>query len=505
MRASRFVVSLLFVALLARSSYGNVDMFYVDSTGHAIDAIFKGNVDPRFSGYVSSAMKCPRYPRFVFHGLSAFNFTLVSSENSTVTISDKDNSSFSAVVTLEPHLPFGVLAYGDCSSNSWGVKRLGVSYSPADPSSSKAQYDLVFNYNCSDGSSRFDLSVVLLVILAVVVLYFSSYKLRPIGFIVEILPPEFATVNIITVILWMCFFSLLMLALHYAGLYTEFILRVVYTLFGFLSMILVLEDFMISLISNPDNFVHKRVFWKIHWRTVVSAIISAIVSGFYLWTRNYILNDLIAITTAIAIVSYVEVRSFKFGFAFITIIFLFDLLWIITWRDMVSKKTSYLHAGRRVEAPFKLACSRWLSSPYSQCVRIDLGNIVVPAMLIRFLKYFDQTTGLSKKTNYFLVGVVAYIASMLIWLILVLFVPTSLPQMLITGPVLTIAIFAYSWHTKTFSSLLSSTHDQPIPKDQSQFNKSQVYQGDPAGKELGPEREKNQGQDEYFEYEKLNE
>lgn len=257
--------SLLLIAFacLITNVSANIDIFYIGNEGsnftHSI--VYKGVLDRKF---LPEEFKnyCPKNPIMVLEGQKDFTLGMVAAEEGSVEVQDitmgQPPKVVLARVDLHPHMPLNTTVVGDCpSANYWGKKMIQISYTSKNNSSPFSEdhnldmkanqtltYVIRYNYNCEKFTHKFDISHVILAVMALFTVFFSSRKRRPTGALGDHLIPEDLSIGGKEATLWFLAFSLAMVLVAYLDLYMDMFLRIFYTLIGFIAVLLVCEDLL---------------------------------------------------------------------------------------------------------------------------------------------------------------------------------------------------------------------------------------------------------------------
>lgn len=172
----------------------------------------------------------------------------------------------------------------------------------------------------------------------------------------------------------------------------------------------------------------------------------------------------------------------------------YDLLWIFYSKEYFGI-TSSTQTGSNVEVPFKLALARLAHSPYTSCSRINLGDIIIPAMMVRFMRLADRKRR-DKQTAYFWIAMVGYFLAMGSWAVWhALFLKVHPPFIFIT-PFMFVPLFLYSavsadlhgmwqWTYEKRRIALPASNEPGDPRNESdRLNDSSFEQADQQYAEL---------------------
>ena len=191
---------------------------------------------------------------------------------------------------------------------------------------------------------------------------------------------------------------------------------------------------------------------------------SAAVSVVYLITKHFIPNDIIAICTTLAVITMIrvlfhyQIQAFISGVIFLLFMLCYDLLWIAVTKQSFGDDISKID-GSQIETPFKIALPRLMDSPYTNCARINLGDIVIPCMLARYLRSFDYSRQ-DKFSRYWIVCMVGHVAGMLTWCLVQIWTINPLPPFIFIAPMSLLPILGYSFWIKDWKALMNSSLDK---------------------------------------------
>lgn len=120
----------------------------------------------------------------------------------------------------------------------------------------------------------------------------------------------------------------------------------------------------------------------------------------------------------------------------------YDIFWIFVTKDTFGSDISKVD-GSEVETPFKIALPRVFGSPYTNCARINLGDMVFPGMLIRYLRTVDLKRT-DKRSKYWIVSFAGYALGQTLWTLSYIIWTTPLPPFLYITPLSVGATLVYS-------------------------------------------------------------
>lgn len=154
---------------------------------------------------------------------------------------------------------------------------------------------------------------------------------------------------------------------------------------------------------------------KLTWVHAVMALISAAITGYYVWSKNWIASNLFAEAFAMTAINLIELDTFSTGMTLLAGLFVYDIFWVFGTDVMVSVAKSF-------DVPVKLLFPRnVLSYPFDKFSMLGLGDIVIPGTLIALCLKFDKHNHITKggkgnsfKTPYFTTAMIFYVAGLVI-------------------------------------------------------------------------------------------
>ena len=467
---------LLLACTILNQASCNLDIFFVQNN-KTQDLVYKGTVDPRFKRQELKST-CPANPTYVVDfppNSTHAEMYIVTQEKAQVTIKDTLATGEVLTISASPHQSYKVDLNYTCNQDGWKKKQLFVDYKAEGNASLSKEYSLLFHVNCHNKLNHFDMGMGFICLAAILVAMFGAAKDRPTGALATSFIRDTTTVNLSKAIVWVIGLTIVMMLVSYFGIYMDITLAIFYGLVGLITMQLVMEDVLVVLLPNKLN---GTVYKKIKTRDVVAFLVSLVVGILYAWKRHWLLNNIIAVCTGISLISMIEIRTFRFGVFFFLILFLIDLLWLLHVIPKSDTRGLYKHQGQDINAPFKLLIPRLQSSPYTSCARIGLGDIIVPAMMMRFLRLFDKrrdhlqhqqmrransnpiipnplTPVASNRANqhYFIVSLLTFAGVLIIWTFGHMFWTKSYPPQLYLCPSILIAIVGLALHKKELNEL----------------------------------------------------
>ena len=173
---------------------------------------------------------------------------------------------------------------------------------------------------------------------------------------------------------------------------------------GFLCLINIIEtELDIYLPDKKNQFIFKRNFeWTIYKKktltleftqmNLISVSIALIPMLLYIYTKHWILNNIIGIAFSITGIESLNLPNFKVGFILLWGLFFYDIFWVYGTDVMVT-------VAMNIDAPIKLSFPVDLTATPPKFSMLGLGDIVIPGIFIALCLKFDIDSGLQAAAN----------------------------------------------------------------------------------------------------------
>jgi|UniRef100_A0A7S4FYJ2 minor histocompatibility antigen H13 len=173
---------------------------------------------------------------------------------------------------------------------------------------------------------------------------------------------------------------------------------------------MLLTCYFVLLATAAVASVVRPVMQRVH--VVLAGIVGVGVAVAYLFTKHWILNNIIGICFALSGVEYLGLSSFKVGAILLCGLFFYDIFWVFGTEVMVSVATKF-------DAPIKVLFPRNIFDPESKHAMLGLGDIVIPGIFLALMYRFDcaQSRKRAESTvrkTYFHSCFVAYILGLVV-------------------------------------------------------------------------------------------
>ncbi len=117
---------------------------------------------------------------------------------------------------------------------------------------------------------------------------------------------------------------------------------------------------------------------------------SCVSVAFYVWSKSWIYNNLLAIVFCVHALQFIFLGNFKTGALLLTLLFFYDIFFVFGTDVMLT-------VAKNVDAPIKLQFPRDLSASPPQYSILGLGDIVIPGIFMSLCLRFDVLKHLSKQ------------------------------------------------------------------------------------------------------------
>lgn len=155
----------------------------------------------------------------------------------------------------------------------------------------------------------------------------------------------------------------------------------------------------------------------------------SIIGVWYLWKKHWVANNLFGLAFAVNGVELLHLNNIVTGCILLGGLFVYDIFWVFGTDVMVTVAKSF-------EAPIKLVFPQDLLEKgldASNFAMLGLGDIVIPGIFIALLLRFDQS--LKRKHNtYFNASFVAYIAGLILTIVIMAYFKHAQPALLYLVP-----------------------------------------------------------------------
>lgn len=115
---------------------------------------------------------------------------------------------------------------------------------------------------------------------------------------------------------------------------------------------------------------------------VISLILSFMAVGVYVYTKNWIYNNCLAILFCVHAIQFIFLGNFKNGFLLLVFLFFYDIFFVFGTDVMLT-------VAKNIDAPIKLLFPRNLNANPPEFSLLGLGDIVIPGIFIALCLRYD--------------------------------------------------------------------------------------------------------------------
>ena len=149
---------------------------------------------------------------------------------------------------------------------------------------------------------------------------------------------------------------------------------------------------------------------EIGYNYITSFIIAVIIVGSYLYTKYWILNNLIGIFMVFMFIKALRLSSLKVAVLLLGLAFFYDIFWVFCSSYFFGDNVM-VAVATGLDLPMKLECPHiGGNNPVeNSCSMIGLGDLVLPGIVIAFAFRVDA---MLQRSQYYIATVVAYIVAL---------------------------------------------------------------------------------------------
>jgi len=203
---------------------------------------------------------------------------------------------------------------------------------------------------------------------------------------------------------------------------------------------------------------------KFDWAHIVLGIISSGLSGYYWFTKNWIISNLFGEAFALGAIQLLHLDSFKTGTILLSGLFFYDIFWVFGTEVMVSVAKSF-------DAPIKLVFPKNLFTTEAfQFTMLGLGDIVIPGIFVALALRFDQSLNKNKKNKsfpkpYFTACFTAYTIGLITTVVVMQTFQAAQPALLYLSPACILSVIFTAWRRQELNILFSYSPNSELKKE----------------------------------------
>jgi len=210
------------------------------------------------------------------------------------------------------------------------------------------------------------------------------------------------------------------------------------------------DDFHLTFTRGLKSYYDN----KFDWGHIFLGIISSALSGYYWFTKNWIISNLFGEAFALGAIQLLHLDSFKTGIILLSGLFFYDIFWVFGTEVMVSVAKSF-------DAPIKLVFPKDLFTEEAfQFTMLGLGDIVIPGIFVALALRFDQSLNKDKGNKnfpkpYFTACFTAYVLGLVTTVVVMQTFQAAQPALLYLSPACILSVLITAWFRGEMNELLS--------------------------------------------------
>jgi hypothetical protein len=319
-----------------------------------------------------------------------------------------------------------------CENTGWTIVSLKFMLD------SGKNYEIKWQKFCGDYDGN-DWSLAILTVVAVGIVWLAAYSARNISSIQTIMHEDENVLTESHAFGFVIVGSVFLVLLFYFMSYLVYVLEVLFAVMAAGAILSIAED--LGLQSYWPRSYILPVFGQTSAVSIISALTAITVVLWYMFTRNWLLNNILGLCFAYTIIRSVKIPSLKVGGLLLGLAFFYDIFWVF-FSSYLFQENVMVSVASGLDLPIKLECPH-LSSvarPYS-CSMLGLGDLALPGLFMAFASRFDHIY----QTKYLNVMVICYAAALICCdLVLVVFQHAQ-PALLYISPMLIFGMLGYAY------------------------------------------------------------
>ena len=142
---------------------------------------------------------------------------------------------------------------------------------------------------------------------------------------------------------------------------------------------------LFTLLDKKIDFagIKQHLFFTSH--NIFAYLLASVVSGMYVYTNHWTLNNILGISFTIAGIMLLKVSKFEIVFLLLWLLFFYDIFWVF-------KSDLMITVAKNFDVPIKLV----LPLANGKKSILGLGDMVIPGVLVALALKFDVDLGLEK-------------------------------------------------------------------------------------------------------------
>lgn len=239
--------------------------------------------------------------------------------------------------------------------------------------------------------------------------------------------------------------SVMLVMMFFFLVYLEIGLVVMVSFSSFTALLFTLT----LILPTSSRILNLPLFGPTPASECILAFVSLGLVLLYVFTKNWILNNLIGLSLVLMFLKVLKLTSFKVGAAFLSFAFIYDIFWVF-YSSLFFGESVMIYVAQHVDLPMKLECPYFSAFPipYS-CSLIGLGDLVLPGLVIVFARRIDRIEG----SPYFKVSLLAYTLALVVCGAVLVIFESGQPALMYISPALIGSLLIVAWRRSELTKL----------------------------------------------------
>lgn len=303
-------------------------------------------------------------------------------------------------LTINPNETMAFVVNYECQTdsihknklNGWAILKITLSFGSAEGTAAPDSI-VEFSYQkiCTlDTISSFDFSLVILLSIATIIVFFGTRHTRTM-FADEAENAD--EVKPVHAVFFIVFASIMLMVFYFLKDYILNIVTGLVCISSVSSCSLILHE-IIGKFTSADSSLHRKVKLPCLDEVDVAGIVSFVISGLlvlcWLFTKNWMLNNIIGICIVLLVMRVARISSMKVATLLLGLAFIYDIFWVFISKPIFGDSVM-AYVATSLDLPLKLEWPHYRDSPLKGgCGMLGLGDMVLPGLFVAYCYRFDK-------------------------------------------------------------------------------------------------------------------
>lgn len=306
-------------------------------------------------------------------------------------------------------------------------------------------YSFSFLKFCESPKRTYE-SLLVLMVLAIIIVYYATIQ-PPI----QTDSPESQQIQPIHAFFFVLFGSLFLMVLYFFLPYVITLLTCLILLTSLSSLTILFTTIMEKWGPLNLNYYIGNIpyYGLIKMNEILCFISSVLICLFYVFTKNWLLNNLIGISMVLLLVRTIRMPNYFVALLMLGFSFFYDIFWVFLSTHLFG--TSVMaHVATHINLPLKIICPTFSITPLQTCSLLGLGDMALPGFFISYCFSFDSV---KKISIYHFTSLVSYSLALGICLLCLIVFNSAQPALLYISPCLLLSVGYVGWKRGEFREL----------------------------------------------------